>query len=153
MTKTANPKLTMVRTAQVHVTQFTTTSEDYFKEAGVFWMGDSFQAQFLGLEITVQESVELAVHQVHQLTENLPDKEILAELGDKAKISVSWFRAFLNTNRESREWFVFYLVGKDGNLWAVNAHWDTDDGGWHVRADSVKFSIRWIAGSYVVSRN
>ena len=152
MTKTATAKtLNLLRTVQLYA-QPTVTYEDYFKEAGVVWMGAGFRAQFLGLEIGVLESAELAVH---RLTKALLDEEIFKELGgrDKAEISISQFVAFLSQNCKSRGWFVFYLRGGDGQLWAVCAYWLANDGGWSVDARSVAHPNGWPESFWVVSCN
>ena len=141
--------LVFLRTVKVAAQPAVATSEEYFKEAGVVWMGGDFKAQFLGLEVPTIEEAELAVR---KLEEASPDIPILAELEDKAEISVSQFRAFLSAHRESSEWFIFYLRGRDGNLWAVFAYWCVDYGGWRVGADSVTFPGRWFRGSQVVSQ-
>ena len=141
--------LILLRTVRIVAQPAVTTSEEYFKEAGVVWMGDSYKAQFLGLEVGATEESELAVRKLEEVS---PDTPILAELGDKAEISVSQFRAFLAENCESREWFVFYLKGRDGELWAVYSDWDVVIGGWDVYASSVTDPNGWDAGDRVVSQ-
>lgn len=142
--------LAHLRTFRVIAQPAITTSEEYFKEAGVNWMGDNFKAQFLGLEISATDEDELAVHNLEEASLDAP---ILAELGAKAEISVSQFRAFLAANRESSEWFIFYLRGRDGNLWAVHAAWNSDNRCWSVGADSVGRPGRWAVGDRVCSRD
>ena len=142
--------LTLLRTVRVAAQPAVVTSEDYFKEAGVAVMWDNFKAQFLGLEVPAIDEVELAVR---KLEEGSLDAPILTELGEKAETSVSQFKAFLAVNCKSQEWFIFYLRGKDGKLWAVSAYWYADYGGWYVYANRVDYPGRWIAGNQVVSRN
>jgi len=142
--------LNLIRTLWVSAQPAVTTSEDYFKEAGVVVMGDNFQNQFLGLEIGASERTEFTIRKLEK--ESL-DRPILDELGDKAEISASQFKAFLAENRRSPEWFIFYLRGRDGNLWAVIAHWNSVIDGWYVRAFSVGNPNEWVAGHRVVSRN
>jgi len=142
--------LTLIRTVVVFSKPAVTTSKEYFKEAGVRWMGKNFETQFLGLEVEATEEVELAVRKLEQASLDAP---ILAELGGKAELTVSQFQTFLAANRGSSEWFVFYLKGKDGNLWAVDALWSADDVGWSVNANSVGSPRRWDADRQVVSRN
>ena len=113
-------------------------------------MGENFKAQFYGLEVKATDEAELAVR---KLEEASLDALILTELGDKAEISVSQFRAFLASNPESKEWFIFYLRGKDGKLWAVLAYCRVVDRGWSVNAHRVDRPHRWGAGDQVVSRN
>ncbi|TSC90700.1 MAG: hypothetical protein G01um10142_295 [Parcubacteria group bacterium Gr01-1014_2] len=139
--------LTFLRAVRMPAQPAVTTSEEYFNEAGVVWMGGNFNAQLLGLEVVATEDAELAIRKLEEASLDAP---ILAELGDKAEISVSQFRAFLAENRESREWFIFYLKGKDGNLWAVRASWLDD--GWYVHANSVEHPYEWDRGHRVLSR-
>ena len=142
--------LTLLRTVKMLAHDALITSKEYFEGAGVKSMGGNFQTQFLGLELSAVGETELAVH---KLEENSLDAPIMAERGDKTETSVSQFRTFLHSNRNSSEYFIFYLRGKDGNLWAVYAHWYSDLGGWHVRANSVADPYRWDAGDQVVCRN
>lgn len=37
-------------------------------------------------------------------------------------------------------------------LWAVNANWNADNGGWNVEANSVENPNRWNDGNQVLSR-
>ena len=140
--------LTLLRTVRVSAQPTITASEEYFNEAGVVLANDTFQTEFYGLEVLATEEAELAVR---KLEEESFDAPILAELRDKAEISASQFRAFLAANRESREWFIFYLSGRNG-LWAVDARWLVDDGGWGVIADSVAGPLGWYQGVHVVSQ-
>lgn len=142
--------LEFVRTVTIGAQPAVTTNKKYFEDAGAKWMGENFQNQFLGLEVSETKEIELAVR---KLTEDSLDEPILKELGDKAETSVSTFHTFLNQNRESSEWFIFYLRGKDGNLWAVSAHWSSGDGGWYLYAFSVADPDGWLAEGQVVSRN
>lgn len=139
--------LTLLRTVQIAAQPAITTSEEYFKEAGVVWMGENFKTQFLGLEVPATEDVELAVRRLEEASLDAP---ILAELGDKAEISVSQFRAFLMENRGSSEWFIFYLTGRDGKLWAVGVHWYIGHGGWDVSACSMTDPYGWPPQGYQV---
>lgn len=143
--------LTLLRTVRISAQPATTTSEGYFKEAGVGWMGGNFKAQFLGLEVPATNEVELAVRKLEEASLDAP---ILNELGDKAEISVSQFREFLSQNRSSSGWFIFHLnlKGKDGKPWAVDAGWSVDYRGWGVGAFSATFPFRWCRGDQVVSQ-
>ncbi len=138
--------LTFLRTVRIAAQPAVITSEEYFKEAGVVWANDVFQAEFYGLELSATEEVELAVSKLEEASLDAP---ILAELGDKAEISVSQFREFLAANRESSEWFIFYLSGRNGKR-AVNADWGVGDGGWNVLASSVTDPDGWPQGYRVV---
>lgn len=140
--------LTFLRTVRVSAQPAVTTSEEYFEEAGVVWANDIFQAEFYGLDLPATKEIELAVR---KLEEASLDASILAELGDKAEISVSQLCAFLSENRESSEWFIFYLNGRNG-VWAVRAFWFVGSGGWFVFARSVAGPNGWGQGRRVVSQ-
>ena len=123
--------LTTLRIMRIPTQPAILTSEEYFKEAGVVWMGSNFEAQFLGLGEFGVEATDLVVS---KLVEASLDALILVELGDKAEILVSQFREFLSLNKQSPEGCVFYLRGRDENLWTVRADWRDGDGGWFVSA-------------------
>ncbi len=142
--------LTLLRTVRMPAQPAVTTSKQYFAEAGAKWFGNNFESQFLGLEVPVTDVAELAVRKLEQSSLDAP---ILTELGDKAETSVSQFKQFLADNRGSTEWFIFYLRGKDGRLWAVRADWSAGRDGWGLRANSVGNPHGWGAGDRVVSRN
>ena len=142
--------LTLVRTVRIGAQSTVTTSKEYFAEAGVVITGSNFENQFYGFEVAATDEIDLAVRKLEKASLDAP---ILAELGDKAETSPSQFHAFLAANRESSEWFIFYLRGKDGNLWAVRARWRAGRGGWGVDASSVADPGGWGAGGQVLSRN
>lgn len=142
---------TFVRMVPVAAQPECTTSIRYFKEADIGWPEWVDESHFFfGLEVAATEEAELAVRKLERGSLDAP---ILAELGDKAETSVSQFLAFLAANRGSTEWFIFYLRGKDGNLWAVRACWIVDFVGWFVHAHSIESPDGWFAGGLVVSRN
>ena len=138
-----------LRTVRISAQSAVITSEEYFTEAGVKWMGNNFKSQFLGLKVGATSDAELNVHKLTVASRDIP---ILAELDDKAEIFVSRFKAFLAENRNSSEWFIFYLRGKDNNLWAVFADWNSIYRGWGVDAYSVTDRHRWRDGRQVVSQ-
>ena len=44
------------------------------------------------------------------------------------------------------------MLRRTQTLWAVNANWNADNGGWNVEANSVENPNRWNDGNQVVSR-
>ncbi len=142
--------LTLIREVRLGAQQAVTTSKKFWEDAGVKWMGENFEAQFIGLDVPATPATDLCVRKLEQ---NSLDALIIAELGgeEKAETSISHFKDFLSKNRKSTEWFIFYLKGKDGNLWAVNAPWDSGRDGWYVYAYSVTDPRSWGAGRQVVS--
>jgi hypothetical protein len=47
---------------------------------------------------------------------------------------------------------VAYIIGDDGNLWAVCALWDSGNRGWHVDATSIENPYEWHVGIRVLSQ-
>lgn len=137
--------LTLLRTVRIAAQSAITTSEEYFKGAGVVLMTDNFKTQFLDLEVPAAGEAELAVRRLKEASVGAP---ILAELEEKAEIEVSQFRAFLAENRKG-EWFVSYLRGRNGKLWAVDACWL--GGGWGVDAYLIEYP-GWHGARQVLSR-
>jgi len=142
--------LTFVREVNITAQPAITTSEDYFKEAGIGWMGGNFKAQLLGLEVAAIGETDLLT--LWELKVASVDDAIIAELGDKAEVSVSQFTAFLAANRENPRWFIAYILGRNGNPWAVLAHGLDQLRFWRVEAYSVDSPIEWNAGHHVISR-
>ncbi|MDO8471213.1 MAG: hypothetical protein Q7S49_01235 [bacterium] len=154
--ETATPNiLTPLRIVRIPAQPAVLTSEEYFKEAGVVWMGMNFKSQFLSLAEFGVEATDLVVR---KLVEASLDALVLVELGDKAEILVSQFREFLSLNKRSPEWFIFYLRGRDEDLWTVRADWRDGDGGWFVCAFPVDVDELsedrdgWNADDRIVSR-
>ena len=113
-------------------------------------MSDTAKAVLLNRNVEACDEVKL---RVSRLLENSLDKLILEELGDKVEISPTQLPAFLDQNRGSVEWFIFYVKDTEGTLWAGSASWGAGDGGWSVLADSVTRLFGWRAEGRVVSRN
>ena len=142
--------LEFVRTLIIPAQPELTTSEKFFEDAGVKWMSETAKSVLLNRKVEACGETEL---RVSRLLENSIDEPILDELGDKAEISPTQLAAFLDRNRESSEWFIFYVLDEEGTLWAVRAYWFAESGGWRLSADSVTSLDGWFAGSQVVSRN
>ena len=128
------------------------TSRQYFRKAGLetSMMGPNFKAQFLDLEVPPAKKEELVIR---KLMDASLDISILAEienLGEEAIISVSQFRVFLARNQNSRKQFLFYLRGKNGEVWSVEANWRGFISGWDVYPDSVNQHRRKHSGGHQV---
>jgi hypothetical protein len=126
------------------------TSAKYFEDAGVTWMGCLFRSEFLGIDVPATKAINLTVRKLKQ---NSSDAYIVSELGgEKAvEITASHLREFLSQNRESNEIFLFYLRGRKGTLWAVDANWN--NGGWRIGANSnTVVPVRRLAEECVVTR-
>ena len=141
-------------------------ARDHFKvdtsdkaEVKIAFIWDDFQSHFLGkIEEAVVE-VELAVR---SLDKDLLDKDIRAELGEeKEETTLAQFWALLKAQDHGQSGplltngyaNIFYIRDAKSTLWAVNANWNADNGGWNVNANSVTNPNRWNAGNQVVSRN
>lgn len=115
-------------------------------ELPISYLGDNFKREFLGL---VEENVPAVSAEQRKLRKRSVDAPIIAAHGgeEKVKIALAHVFEFLKTADHSR-WFIFYVLNKNGKLWAVGAHWY--GGGWFVRAYSVACPFEWYAGNHVV---
>jgi hypothetical protein len=127
------------------------------KPAVKLWgLGNNFKRVMLG---KVEEAVEATTLTTHTLTKASRDAPILAELGDRAEVSLAhlWQMLLAQANGEKGPlltnggWNVSYIRDASGTLWAVAADWDAG-GGWGVDADSVDSPYGWDAGGRVLSR-
>ena len=111
--------------------------------------GGNFKKLFLNL---VEAPVSAATVSVSELLNNSLDAPIRTELGDGHVITLGQFYEMLKVLPKDGTWFIAYIVGNDGNVWAVDAGWRSFDEGWSVGADSVDGQDEWRAGSQVLSR-
>ena len=163
VTKPAKPNLLqLVTTASVAAIESFKSAEsfkvDTKKTATRIWyLGDNFTKHFGRKEEGASEAVEI---KVHKLTESSLDAPIITELADKCEITLGQFFALLSKQGKGEAgplltngWAnIAYIRDDDGILWAVDAYWDADNGGWSVEAYSVGSPNRWSAVSLVLSR-
>lgn len=131
---------------------------EHLQEANVGWTGENFKALFLN---KVEENVPEAKLVVSQLERASLDAPILAELGDKAEVKLSYLFSLLQKQSKGEDGIlltngyanIFYIRGTDGELWAVYAYWLSCGRYWRVEARSVEDPIRWSGGSQVFSRD
>lgn len=154
--ETARALLRQIAVAEIGGTQ-RFVAKDHLAEANVGWTSENFNRLFLEL---VEENGEGATLYVHCLERASLDASILAELGDRAKISLAHFFGALKKQSKGEPGplltngyaNIAYLTGSDGNLWAVDAYWDGVGRYWVVNAYSVGNPSEWDAGSHVLSR-
>lgn len=126
------------------------------KYFNIGWIGENFKKNFLDKEET---DIPDATLSIQKLVRDSFDKDILAELGDKAETKLVYvFNLIKNqlngnagpllTNGNSN---VFYIRNKNNELWVVNVYWNSDYGYWGVGADPIEDPYCWDAGSQVVS--
>lgn len=133
-------------------------AKDHIKAANVGWMGDEFKEYFLN---NVEENVPEAILSVHRLERASLDAPIMTELGARKQVFLAQFFELLE--RQARgEWGLLmtnglaniaYIVGSDGNFWAVSASWRGVYRVWGVKAHSVGYSFSWGGGDQVLSRD
>lgn len=108
----------------------------------------------------VEEPTEEMELRVSSLTKDSLDEPILAELNNKARVSLSQFYAMLKKQGRGQKdgpllvngyANIFYIEGEASLV--VRAYWDAEVGGWGVGAHSVQDPDGWGAGFQVVSRN
>ncbi len=131
---------------------------DHFKvgNAGIVWIGENFETNFLG---KVEKNVKDATVVVYRLEKSSPDKDIRHELGsDKEETALAHLFELLTRQSRGESGVlltngyanIFYVRDAKGNFWAVNAYWSSD--GWYVYANSVMSPNGWDGGYRVVSR-
>jgi len=134
-------------------------AKDELESANVGYTGSSnFDNFFLN---KVEENVGEATLAVHKLEKNSVDAPIMTELGSRAEISLAHFFDLLKKQSKgqkgtllvNRRANIAYIRGTDGNIWAVNASWNSYLGCWFVFADSVEGPDGWGAGRQVLSRD
>lgn len=131
-------------------------AEDHLKEANIGWMGDNFKKLFLK---KTEENVGEAAIAVHRLERASKDAPIMTELGNRAEIKLAHFFSLLKAQSKGQEGAlavdgsanIAYIIGDDGNFWAVSASWDSGDRCWRVEALSVGLPREWDAGHRVLS--
>jgi hypothetical protein len=126
------------------------------KDFNIGWIGEDFKKNFLDKEET---DIPDATLSIQKLVRDSFDKDILAELGDKAETKLVYvFNLIKNqlngnagpllTNGNSN---VFYIRNKNNELWVVGVLWHSYDGCWNAHADPLKDPCEWRAGYQVVS--
>jgi len=132
--------------------------KDHINSANIGWMGDNFRKLFLDV---VEENVPDASLGVNSLQKGSPDAPILTELGERAMTQIAHFLTLLEKQSQGQKGDLLvnsyvniaYIIGNDGNVWAVHAYWDPDNGYWGVDARSVGSPDAWNAGRQVLSRD
>ena len=118
-------------------------------EVKFYEFGSNFKKLFSDL---VEAPIAAATVSVSKLLKNSLDVPIRTELGDGHVITLGQFYEMLKVLPKDGTWFIAYIVGNDGNVWAVYACWDSFRDGWRVYAYSVGFRGEWDAGGQVLSR-
>ena len=126
------------------------------KEVKISWLGDNFQREFLAKVEEPQAGIELCYAKLKKASIDAP---ILAELGDRAEITLAsiWELLKKQPKGESGKLLtngyanIFYVRDAKRVFWVVDVYWYC--GGWGVDADSVEDPGEWHAGGPVFSRN
>ena len=110
---------------------------------------------FLKVETDIAETILCS----HELLKYSKDLGILREIEEGKEItSLAHLHTLLTLQGEGQDGVlltngysnIFYIIGIDGNLWAVHAYWG--DGGWYLLAFPVVRPCGWSAGFQVFSR-
>ena len=133
-------------------------AREHLQSANIGWTGPNFQHLFLN---KVEENIPAGKIAVHTLIKGSLDPEIMVELGrTKRVIFLADFFDLLKKQAKgqvdplltSGEANVAYCIANDGNIWAVNAYWNSFDRCWYVGAGSVGGRNGWGAGYLVLSQ-
>lgn len=132
--------------------------KDCLKAANIGWTGDNFNRLLKG---KVEKDVPKANLVIHRLERASLDVPILAELGDKAEVKLSYLIDLLKKQKDGKDGVLLtngyanisYVCDTKGNLWAVNTRWDPEYCFWSIEVDiSIKRPVRWFCGFHVLSR-
>lgn len=134
-----------------------TANKVSLKEANVGYTGSNFDRFFVG---KVEENVGDANLAIHQLEKASLDAPIRKELGqEREEITLTHFFHLLKQQSKGQSGpllingyaNIAYIRGNDGNLWAVDAYWDSGYRYWGVDAYSFEYPDDWNAGYQVLS--
>ncbi len=122
----------------------------------IAFVWDNFRDNFA----KVEENVPAGELKLHTLRKASVDGPIIKELGEAHETYLAdlWTMLEKQPNGEKGNLLtngyanIFYVRDKNGALWAVFAHWHSDDGGWSLFANSVTNPNEWNAGNQVASR-
>jgi len=126
------------------------------KANGIAWLGGNFRRVMLPL---VEENIAAATLTIHELVRGSRDLRIAAELNvdDNGPVSLAHFLYLLSKQAKGESGPLradgsntAYVLGPDGNIWAVDAFLDSV--GWYVDADSLSRRHGWDAGGRFLSR-
>jgi hypothetical protein len=119
----------------------------FTKANGIAWMGDNFREFILPV---VEENVPEVAIRVSELTRAAKDFRIAAELKVDETGEVALAHFFQAIQRKLHTWLAAYVIGSDGETWAVFAY--LFSGGWSV--DAYRLGVRhgWSAGLRFLSR-
>ncbi len=132
-------------------------AKDELRTANVVEIGENFKQFFVAKEEVCVEAANIVIR---RLEISLSDASILAELDERTQICfrlAHFFELLKKQSRGEAGWLhvngytnIAYIIGNDGNFWAVNARWDGY--GWGLGARSVGCPIGWGVGNIVLAR-
>lgn len=124
----------------------------------IAYLGDNFKKYFLD---KIEDGISATILAAHTLLKSSLDAPIRTELGEKREITtLAHLYELLKKQAKGEDGIlltngyanIFYMVGIDGNFWAVGVIWDSFGGGWDVGANSVENPRRWRDGNQVFSQ-
>lgn len=133
-------------------------AKDHLRAASVGWMGDNFKQFFLNL---VEENVGEGTINVHRLEKASLNASIMTELGKRKQIWLTHFFELVEEQSKGEKGLLLtdgsaiiaYIIGSDGNFWAVCARWLGASRCWSLGASSVGGPYRWRGAPCVLSRD
>ncbi len=152
--------LKLVTTVPVHaVPRFVAADafEKHNPDGIKFFLEPDFRQYFLG---KVEEGVPAGVIALHALKRDAQDAPIMAELGDKVHITLAHFYQLIKAQAQGQAGPMFtngcrniaYIVGDDGNLWAVSAYWHSNVHVWFMDVQLAEDLFEWNRGDQVLSQ-
>ena len=132
--------------------------KDHLQSANIGWTGDSFKGLFLKKG---EENVPARKINVNRLKTSSRDPEIMAEIGPEKRMTfLAHFTEMIEKQSNGQPGDlktdgsanVAYIPDDEGNLWAVNANWNSNYRYWNVEANSVENPNEWNAGNQFFSK-
>ncbi len=132
-------------------------ASDHIQSANIGFMNEEFKYLFLN---KVEKDVPAAELAISKLTKASIDTPLMAELGEKKRLSLAHFFQLLEKQAKGQSGAlltngysnIVYIQDEEGNFWAVVAGWNSIYCYWDVSANSVEFPVDWNAGNQVFSQ-
>lgn len=132
--------------------------KDHLQSANIGRTGDNFKRVMLE---KIEEDIPAGDINIHQLEKSSLDPEIMVEIGPERRI-VPLAHFIERLEKQAKEQLgglktdgfanVAYILGTDGNIWAMNANWNEFSRYWFVEACSPGYPLGWRAGYQFLSR-
>ncbi len=152
----SDSRLRRINVIPVPATEDVVLTEQTLKERfNIGWLGENAKRLFLSKTIKGAPAGKVAVNQLRKLSTN---QQLKDELGGTAVLSFARMLSLVEQQKNSREghlltngWANLIIVEVEGELWVVDADWDSDCGCWYVEANPIGYPCKWRVEGQVLS--